>query len=75
MFEHKFGSSWQVEQHAEVVETGSDEFTATFPKPRPGTIQPPHPQVRYNGREAVASEWVRWPHEPKGMVTLFFRLS
>jgi len=75
MFEIKIGYFWQVVRDAKVVNSGHDQYTASFPKPWLGTVEPPPPQVRYQGREAVATGWIEWPQVPGGMVTVSFRLS
>jgi hypothetical protein len=75
MFIVEVGNQWQVFQGAEVVKLAPGEFVATFEKPRLGPIPPPAPRVRYKGQEAIATAWQSWPEEPRGKVTLYFRLE
>jgi len=72
MFEHKNGNHWHYEPNAKVTRDSGGRFVASFPKPRLGTVEPPAPQVRLDGQEAISTAWVDWPDEPAGTVTVAF---
>lgn len=73
--EINLGNGWKTVSSFQIIRHRSNGFQIRFAKPRLGAVKPIAPLVRWNGREAISTNWSYWAPEAGGMVEVIFTLA